>query len=333
MKSGQKWVLIGTGAVGAVGLAALGVGLSCRYMVRLAMDRETPAAAKRDLDRVSGGGMGPMAAAMLACGKSRLERAGAVPVETESHDGLRLVGHWLEVENPKRVIVAMHGWRGSWARDFGLISEFWREQGCSVLFAEQRGQGESGGKHIGFGLLERHDCLRWVRWVCENQPGLPVYLAGVSMGATTVLMAGGMELPETVRGILADCGYTSAHDIWKHVAEHNLHLRYSLYAAAANDLCRRRIDLDARDYSTLDAMAECEVPVLFVHGTDDSFVPISMTFENYKACAAPKRLLVVPGAEHAMSYLTDRPAYEKAMLEFWEAFDRGADSGQLTADS
>ena len=324
MKSGQKWVLIGAGAVGAVGLAALGVGLSCRYMVRLAMDRETPGKAQRELARVSGGGMGPMAAAMLACGKTRLERAGCVTVETESHDGLRLVGHWLEAEKPKRVIVAMHGWRGSWARDFGLISDFWHEQGCSVLFAEQRGQGESGGKHMGFGLLERHDCYRWVRWACENHPGLPIYLAGVSMGATTVLMTGGMDLPENVRGILADCGYTSAHDIWKHVAEHNLHLRYGLYAASANDLCRRRIDLDARDYSTLDAMAECEVPVLFVHGTDDSFVPISMTFENYKACAAPKRLLVVPGAEHAMSYLTDREGYEKAMLEFWEAFDQGS---------
>ena len=116
--------------------------------------------------------------------------------------------------------------------------------------------------------------------------------------------------------------YTSAYDIWKHVAEHNLHLRYGLYAASANDLCRKRIDLDARDYSTLDAMAECEVPVLFVHGTDDSFVPISMTYENYKACAAPKRLLVVPGAEHATSWLTDRPAYGKALVEFWESFDQ-----------
>lgn len=322
MRAARKWFLIGAGAVGAAGLAALGVGLSCRYMVRLAMDRETPAAAQRELDRVSGGGMGPMVSALLACGKTHLERAGCVTVETESHDGLRLVGHWLEADQPKRIIVAMHGWRGSWARDFGLISEFWREQGCSVLFAEQRGQGASEGDHIGFGLLERHDCLRWIRWVTENHPGLPVYLAGVSMGATTVLMTGGMELPEAVRGILADCGYTSAHAIWKHVAEHNLHLHYGFYAASANDLCRRRIDLDARDYSTLDAMAECEVPVLFVHGTDDSFVPISMTYENYKACAAPKRLLVVPGADHAMSYLTDRQAYEKALVEFWKSFDQ-----------
>ena len=106
MKSGQKWVLIGAGAVGAVGLAALGVGLSCRYMVRLAMDRETPRYVRRELDRVSGSAMGPMVSAMLACGRSHLEKAGCTTVETESHDGLRLVGHWLEAPQPKRIIVA-----------------------------------------------------------------------------------------------------------------------------------------------------------------------------------------------------------------------------------
>lgn len=314
--------MIGAGT--AVGLGALGLSLaiSCRYLVKLAMDRETSPAAERELERVSGSAMGPAVTALLAYGKQNLEKAGCVTVQTQSHDGLRLVGHWLAAENPRRIVIAMHGWRGSWSRDFGLISGFWREQGCSILFAEQRGQGCSGGAHIGFGMLERHDCLRWVQWVQQNHPGLPVYLAGVSMGATTVLMTGGMDLPDCVRGILADCGYTSAHAIWKHVAEHNLHLRYSLYAAAANDLCRKRIALDARDYSTLDAMAECEVPVLLIHGTDDSFVPISMTYENYKACAAPKRLLVVPGAEHAMSYLTDRAAYEKAITEFWESYDQ-----------
>ena len=321
LSSGQKWTLIGAGVVGAAGLLALSVGVSCRYMIRLAMDRDTPPSARRDMERLSGGGMLPAVSAVLACGKNYLENAGCAPVETESHDGLRLVGHWLEAEHPKRIIIAFHGWRGNWSRDFGLISKFWLENGCSVLFPEQRGQGESGGAYMGFGMLERRDCLGWVQWVNENHPGLPIYLAGISMGATTVLMAGGMDLPPNVRGILADCGFTSAYDIWKHVAETNLHLRYGLYAAAANDLCRKKIALDARDYSTLDAMAECEVPVLFVHGTDDSFVPITMTFENYKACAGPKQLLVVPGAEHAMSFLTDRPAYEKTLLEFWESHD------------
>ena len=321
MTTGQKWTLIGAGAVGIAGLGALALGLSCRYMVKLAMDRETPPAGKRDLERVSGSAMSPATLALLEYGKTKLENAGSATIHIQSHDGLRLAGHWLEASDSKRIIVAMHGWRGSWSRDFGFISDFWQQHGCSILFAEQRGQGQSGGDHIGFGLLERQDCLRWVQWVQDKHPDLPIYLAGISMGATTVLMAAGMDLPKNVRGILADCGYTSACDIWKHVAEHNLHLRYNLYAARANDLCRRKIRLDARDYSTLDAMTECEVPVLFIHGSDDSFVPISMTFENYKACAAPKRLLVVPGADHGMSYFLARAQYEEALLDFWESYD------------
>ena len=68
-------------------------------------------------------------------------------------------------------------------------------------------------------------------------------------------------------------------------------------------------------------MRECKVPVLFIHGTDDRFVPIEMTYENYKACVSPKRLLVVPGAEHAMSYLIDKESYEKTVKEFWNDFD------------
>ena len=141
------------------------------------------------------------------------------------------------------------------------------------------------------------------------------------MGASTVLMAAGLELPENVRGIMADCGYTSPEAIWRHVAKDNLGLSYGTRCMAARDLCRKKIQVGIDDYSCVDAMQECEVPVLFIHGSEDHFVPISMTYENYRACKAPKRLLVVPGADHGMSYLVDPKAYEKAMVAFWGDFD------------
>ena len=142
------------------------------------------------------------------------------------------------------------------------------------------------------------------------------------MGAATILMASGLDLPDNVAGIVADCGFTSPHAIWKHVVRDNFHLSYDgIRSAAANDLCRRKIQTAADSYSTTEALRNTDIPVLFIHGSDDHFVPVEMTYENYKACAAPKRLLVVPGAEHAMSYLTDRQAYEKALTEFWESFD------------
>ena len=68
-------------------------------------------------------------------------------------------------------------------------------------------------------------------------------------------------------------------------------------------------------------MKVCPVPVLFVHGTDDHFVPIEMTYENFKACRAPKHLLVVPGAEHGLSYFINKDRYEQAFKDFWERYD------------
>ena len=142
------------------------------------------------------------------------------------------------------------------------------------------------------------------------------------MGASTVLMAAGLDLPENVHGIMADCGFTSPHAIFKHVMENNLHLYYrGITAAIANDMCKKRIQIGTKDYSCTEALKESKVPVIFVHGTDDKFVPVEMTYENYKACTAPKRLLIVPGAEHGMSYLVNKEEYVKAVKEFWRDFD------------
>ena len=242
-------------------------------------------------------------------------------VEIQSRDGTHLVGHWMGVANPKRVIIAMHGWRSVWHRDFGVIADFFAKNDCSVLYTEQRGQGGSGGEYMGFGLMERHDCLDWINWVNKKTDGkLPVYLCGISMGASTVLMAAGLDLPDNVRGIIADCGYTSPLDIWKHVAK-QAHISYGICGRPAGRLAKKRLRMAMDEETCPQALSRSRTPVLFVHGTDDKFVPIEMTYENYKACAAPRRLFIVPGAEHGMSYLTDTLGYENALQSFWTDFD------------
>lgn len=158
------------------------------------------------------------------------------------------------------------------------LPDFWAENGCSVLYVEQRGQNGSGGSHIGMGLTERFDCADWVDWAtlrCGRQ--IPIYLAGLSMGATTVLMAAGLQLPPNVHGIMADCGFTSPHAIWKHVAEKNLHVPYGLRGVIAEALYRRKINMGAADYSTVAALKNTRIPVLLIHGAADKFVPVEMT--------------------------------------------------------
>ncbi len=321
----NKKALIGAGLfiAGVTAVTAISYKLT-KSLVGVAMDREEPKIIKKGMEKKISGSqdLSPIIARMDEAGE-RLENNGSETVEITSDDGLNLVGHWKCPENPKRVIVAMHGWRSSWTKDFGIISEFWEKNDCAVLYAEQRAQGNSEGEHMTFGLLERYDCLAWVNWVNDKVGGkLPIYLGGLSMGATTILMTAGLSLPENVKGIMADCGFTSPHEIWKHVTSSNLHISYNgIYAMFADRLAKQRINMSTKDYSTVDALKECKVPVLFVHGTDDKFVPVEMTYENYKACACEKRLLIVPGAEHGMSYILDQKAYEEAVLKFWKDFD------------
>ena len=244
-------------------------------------------------------------------------------VEITAADGVKLVGHWFPHPHPQRIVIGMHGWRSSWCRDFGMIADFWTANGCSVLLAEQRGQGNSGGEYMGFGQTECHDCLEWIQWASRQyDEELPVYLGGVSMGATTVLMAAGLDLPECVHGIVADCGFTTPYAIWKHVANKNLHLSFGLRGPVADRLYRSRLQIGSEDYSTVEALRRTKVPVLLVHGEDDHFVPVEMTYENYEACASPKRMLIIPGADHGMSYYLAKDAYEEAVRNFWRDFDK-----------
>ncbi len=326
MKKSTKNILIGAGvtaaAIGTVAAASYGV---TRALVGVAMDRHEPKIMRKNKERLTGLAMADMADLLerMDAAEEKLLASGCETVEITSDDGLRLIGHWRVGENPKRVIVAMHGWRSTWTKDFGIISEFWHANDCAVLYAEQRGQGESEGEYMTFGLMERYDCLAWVKWVNEKVGGsLPIYLGGLSMGATTILMTAGLDLPDTVKGIVADCGFTSSHEIWKHVASKNLRIPYGRFQRlVADGISKRKIAMGTKEYSTVDAMRVCKVPVLFIHGTDDHFVPVTMTYENYKACAAEKRLLIVPGADHGMSYILDQAAYENAVKQMWNDYD------------
>lgn len=322
MKKRAKLMLIGSGVTAAmVALAESARHGVADYFVGVALNREIPphpmGAERRLVVRCADSEMLEQVAQTGKAFASRPHES----VEICARDGTRLVGHWMGVENPKRVIIAMHGWRSVWHRDFGMIADFFAENGCSVLYAEQRAQGGSGGEYMGFGLMERHDCLDWINWVNEKtQKQLPVYLCGISMGASTVLMAAGLPLPDNVRGIIADCGYTSPVDIWKHVAR-KAHISYGICGRPAGRLAKKRLRMAMDEETCPQALSRSRTPVLFIHGTDDKFVPVEMTYENYKACAAPRRLFIVPGAEHGMCYLVDTLGYENAIKSFWAEFD------------
>lgn len=241
-----------------------------------------------------------------------------------SSDNLKLVGHIFPATAPKRIIICMHGWRSSWDHDYAVVSKFLHEQlNSTLIIPEQRGQGDSEGEFMGFGIFERHDCLDWINYTKQRYgDDMPIYLMGISMGATTVLMTTGADLPDNVKGVIADCGFTSPGAVMSHVVKNNLKINEKLTYPLVNKRINKIAHFDIDEYSSIKALETCQVPVLFIHGSSDTFVPVQMTFENYEACQAPKDLLIVPGAGHGMSYVKDTAAYEKAVRYFFKKYDK-----------
>lgn len=245
-------------------------------------------------------------------------------VAIQSRDHLRLVGHYLPCQGAERTVLLVHGWRGSWDRDMCAFGPFLQAQRCNLLFVEQRGHGASEGKYLGFGVLERYDCLAWLHYLQDREPaGQPIYLLGCSQGAATVLMTAGFGLPQQVRGIIADCGFLSPEEQITTTLKNWWNLPKQPFLFVAERICRHRAGYSYREYSTLQAMETNRTPVLFVHGTEDHFVPVSNTLRNYQACRAEKDLLLVEGARHIQSYLLGGDPYREKLLAFFQRYDQG----------
>ena len=188
------------------------------------------------------------------------------------------------------------------------------EKGWNVLIIDERTHGMSEGKAITFGIKEKYDVSDWVRYV-EERKGKEngIYLFGISMGAATVLMSSAILDKNTVKGIIADCGYTSPDAIFRHIVKNSFRLPCFPLLNLAELLTRCTAGFGFREAST--KHTNNKLPILFIHGDQDHFVPTAMSRENYEAYTGKKRLLIVKGAAHAVSYYMDRDSYEQAVRE------------------
>ena len=251
----------------------------------------------------------------------KINRLLAEPIERVSicsHDGLRLRGRYYEGEAGQPLFIFFHGYRSTAERDGSGGFRLCKKHGWNVLQVDQRGHGESEGKTVTFGIRERYDCLDWIRWAVRRfGEDTPIFLVGVSMGASTVLMASGMDLPGQVKGIWADCGFSSAEEILRHTIRRRRMPEGPAFLAA--HLGGKIFGgLDIHEYSALEAVKQAKVPILLIHGEADTMVPCEMAHALKEACAAPVTLLTVPGAPHGISYYVDNDAYCAAVEKLVE---------------
>lgn len=238
-------------------------------------------------------------------------------LEIRSFDGLRLVGRYYEYAPDAPIELLLHGYRGSLERDLCAGIERCFSLGHSALLVDHRASGDSEGRVISFGINESRDCLAWVDYIIKNiNADAKIILAGISMGAATVMISAAAELPENVIGGLADCGYTSAEEIIKKVMR-DMHLPAKLLFPFTKLGARIFGGFDVDETSPIEAMQNARIPMLFIHGDTDDFVPYDMGRRNFEACRTRRSFVTVKGAGHALAYPVDKQKYISSMREFF----------------
>lgn len=249
---------------------------------------------------------------LLLRGRQQLDTTEYEIAETKSFDGLTLRGRFYTVPNAKGTIIFFHGYRSSPLIEFTVSFDFYRKHNINVLMVHQRAHGESEGKYVTYGIKERRDVFSWIDFVRSRLgEDTKIFLSGVSMGSATILMGAGLGYPENVTGIIADCGFTSPYEIMEYVVKTHIKIPFKPLIYTVNFMCKRIAGFDLHEYSTVEALKNCKLPILFVHGKADDFVPPIMTETNFEAYQGEKRLLLVENAGHGYSYLLNKKEYQE----------------------
>ncbi|WP_235775342.1 alpha/beta hydrolase [Paenibacillus sinensis] len=310
------WMII---AVLAVAVCAGGVTYAGLYFYKVAIFRapkmfiaSTPKAKVKMKEEP------PTAGASWGEGQQWIAAQQIRELELTSDDGLKLRGYWIPSERAGgRTAIIAHGYSGK-AKDMGAYAKLYHDKlGFNVLLPDARGHGQSEGSYIGFGWHERLDYVKWIRRVVEETgDDAQIVLHGVSMGGATVLMTSGEELPPQVKAIVSDCAYTSVAAELSYQLKRMYRLPAFPFLQAASLVSRIKAGYSFREASALRQVRRSKVPILFIHGDADTFVPYFMLDQLYEASRGPKERMAVRGAGHGLAYGTDKAGYIGQVGEF-----------------
>ena len=236
-------------------------------------------------------------------------------VQTKSYDGNNLFAHLYEFSPDAPLIIFSHGYHGIYCRDGYGMYRVCKKQGYNILMMDARAHGESTGD-ITFGIKERHDFKTWVDYSIKLfGPNVKIILGGVSMGAASMMMSTTLNLPDNVKGLVEDCGYSEPEAIIKkNILDMHLPLKpfYEIIRLSAKIFG----GFDLEETSALEAISKLQIPILFIHGKCDTVVPVSMCQDLYSCCNSPKKVQYFENAGHANCALNDYETYEKAVEDF-----------------
>ena len=184
------------------------------------------------------------------------------------------------------------------------------------MIPSMRASNESDGEYIGMGWLDKEDLKCWINLIIEQNKNAQIVLHGSSMGAATVLMASGDNLPNNVKAIIEDSGYTSVWDIFASEAKARFNLPTFPVLNMFEIVANIRAKYDIKEASALEQVKKATIPILFIHGDRDDFVPEYMCEELYKATKTKKEKLIIKEAGHTESRYKEPETYYNKIFEF-----------------
>ena len=230
---------------------------------------------------------------------------------------LRLHGKLFKNDSSNYALVC-HGYTSKAKHMAGFVNKFY-SLGYNVLAVDARAHGDSEGTKIGMGWPERMDVIEWIKLILSWDSDAKIILHGVSMGAATVLMTSGEALPENVKVVIADCGYTSEWDEFRREAD-VLHIPWFPVLNVASKLSKLYDGYNFKQASAIEQVKKSRIPTLFIHGSEDELVPYDMLGKLYSAASCEKECLTVDGAGHALSSSVEPKLYWNTVESFIEKY-------------
>lgn len=237
-----------------------------------------------------------------------------------SNDDLKLSAQFYpNSKNTHRYVLALHGYTVD-HRDIMPAAYRFAEKGFHILAPDQRGRGNSEGQYLGMGWLEKDDMKIWIDKILAKDAQAEIVLYGESMGAATLMMTVGEALPDNVKVLIEDCGYTSAYGMFKAQLKERFGLPSFPFLPVANMISSMRAGYSFSSADALKQLEKATLPILFIHGNADDYVPTEMGVELYEAYVGEKELLLIDNAGHGASSDVDPKTYYEHVFAFIDKY-------------